>query len=130
MSALIGVLLFFIGAAWDLTSLLLLQIATFFSNNLDFFTSSGYSPRGSTLALNPLQAETMLANKKKAAAYIQAIKKVSMCLNLCYAMFSAQYFDCNFAIQIQFINNKTIVSLFSPGHSLFRTEKPCQTVVY
>lgn len=54
----------------------LLQIATFFSNNLDFFTSSGYSPRGGTLTLNPLQAENMLANKKKAAAYIQAITKV------------------------------------------------------
>lgn len=54
---------------------ILLQIATFFSNNLDFFTSSGYSPRGSTVALNPLQAESMLANKKKAAAYIHAIKK-------------------------------------------------------
>uniref|UniRef100_A0A8C2Z0Z6 Protein phosphatase 1 regulatory subunit 21 n=1 Tax=Cyclopterus lumpus TaxID=8103 RepID=A0A8C2Z0Z6_CYCLU len=46
------------------------KISTFFSNNLDFFTSSGYSPRGSTVALNPLQAESMLANKKKAAAYI------------------------------------------------------------
>ncbi|XP_030604420.1 protein phosphatase 1 regulatory subunit 21 [Archocentrus centrarchus] len=51
------------------------KIATFFSNNLDFFTSSGYSPRGSTTALNPMQAESMLANKKKATAYIQAIKK-------------------------------------------------------
>uniref|UniRef100_A0A4W6F1G6 Protein phosphatase 1 regulatory subunit 21 n=1 Tax=Lates calcarifer TaxID=8187 RepID=A0A4W6F1G6_LATCA len=51
------------------------KIATFFSNNLDFFTSSGYSPRGSTVALNPLQADSMLANKKKAAAYIHAIKK-------------------------------------------------------
>uniref|UniRef100_A0A8C9X061 Protein phosphatase 1 regulatory subunit 21 n=1 Tax=Sander lucioperca TaxID=283035 RepID=A0A8C9X061_SANLU len=48
------------------------KIATFFSNNLDFFTSSGYSPRGSTVPLNPLQAESMLANKKKAAAYIHA----------------------------------------------------------
>uniref|UniRef100_A0A672JIP6 Protein phosphatase 1 regulatory subunit 21 n=1 Tax=Salarias fasciatus TaxID=181472 RepID=A0A672JIP6_SALFA len=46
------------------------KIATFFSNNLDFFTSSGYCPRGSTVALNPLQAESMLANKKKASAYI------------------------------------------------------------
>uniref|UniRef100_A0A4W6F2J6 Protein phosphatase 1 regulatory subunit 21 n=1 Tax=Lates calcarifer TaxID=8187 RepID=A0A4W6F2J6_LATCA len=53
------------------------KIATFFSNNLDFFTSSGYSPRGSTVALNPLQADSMLANKKKAAAYIHAIKKPS-----------------------------------------------------
>ncbi|KAM9364686.1 protein phosphatase 1 regulatory subunit 21 isoform 2-T2 [Pholidichthys leucotaenia] len=51
------------------------KIATFFSNNLDFFTSSGYSPRGSTAALNPMQAESMLANKKKAAAYIHTIKK-------------------------------------------------------
>eukprot|EP00064_Thunnus_orientalis_P007537 superscaffoldBa00000844_g7559 len=51
------------------------KIATFFSNNLDFFTSPGYSPRGSTAALNPLQAESMLANKKKAAAYIHAIRK-------------------------------------------------------
>uniref|UniRef100_A0AAQ5YPN5 Protein phosphatase 1 regulatory subunit 21 n=1 Tax=Amphiprion ocellaris TaxID=80972 RepID=A0AAQ5YPN5_AMPOC len=52
------------------------KIATFFSNNLDFFTSSGYNPRGCTVALNPLQAESMLANKKKAAIYINAIKKV------------------------------------------------------
>lgn len=51
------------------------KIATFFSNNLDFFTSSGYSPRGSTGPLNPLQAESMLANKKQAAAYIHAIKQ-------------------------------------------------------
>ncbi|XP_076020643.1 protein phosphatase 1 regulatory subunit 21 [Genypterus blacodes] len=51
------------------------KIATFFSNNLDFFTSTAYSPRGVTMSLNPLQAETMLANKKKAAAYIHAISK-------------------------------------------------------
>ncbi|KAM8859089.1 protein phosphatase 1 regulatory subunit 21 isoform 1-T1 [Spinachia spinachia] len=51
------------------------KIATFFSNNLDFFTSAGYSPRGCKVALNPLQAESMLANKKKAAAYIHAIKQ-------------------------------------------------------
>ncbi|XP_035982027.1 protein phosphatase 1 regulatory subunit 21 [Fundulus heteroclitus] len=50
------------------------KIATFFSNNLDFFTSPGYCPRGGAVSLNPLQAESMLANKKKAAAYIQAIK--------------------------------------------------------
>uniref|UniRef100_A0A8C5HEP6 Protein phosphatase 1 regulatory subunit 21 n=1 Tax=Gouania willdenowi TaxID=441366 RepID=A0A8C5HEP6_GOUWI len=53
------------------------KIATFFSNNLDFFTSSGYSQRGSALALSPLQAESMLTNKKKAAAYMNAVKKVS-----------------------------------------------------
>uniref|UniRef100_A0AAQ5YCD9 Protein phosphatase 1 regulatory subunit 21 n=1 Tax=Amphiprion ocellaris TaxID=80972 RepID=A0AAQ5YCD9_AMPOC len=51
------------------------KIATFFSNNLDFFTSSGYNPRGCTVALNPLQAESMLANKKKAAIYINTIRK-------------------------------------------------------
>lgn len=51
------------------------KIATFFSNNLDFFTSPGYSPRGSRATLNPLQAESMLAYKKKAAAYIHAIKQ-------------------------------------------------------
>ncbi|XP_061815277.1 protein phosphatase 1 regulatory subunit 21 [Nerophis lumbriciformis] len=51
------------------------KLATFFSNNLDFFTSSGYSPKGSTAVLNPLQAESMLSNKKKAAAYIHALKK-------------------------------------------------------
>lgn len=67
---------------------LLLQIATFFSNNLDFFTSAAYSPKGSTVALSPLQAESMLANKKKASAYIHAIRKVRW---LNYKMF------CNFA---------------------------------
>lgn len=51
------------------------KIATFFSNNLDFFTSSGYGPKGSAVPLNPLQAETMLAHKKKAAAYLEAIRK-------------------------------------------------------
>ncbi|KAM9809752.1 protein phosphatase 1 regulatory subunit 21 isoform X1 [Syngnathus typhle] len=51
------------------------KLATFFSNNLDFFTSSGYGPRGNTVALNPLQAEIMLSNKKKAASYIQALKR-------------------------------------------------------
>ncbi|XP_077437294.1 protein phosphatase 1 regulatory subunit 21 isoform X2 [Vanacampus margaritifer] len=51
------------------------KLSTFFSNNLDFFTSSGYSPRGNTTALNPLQAEIMLSNKKKAAAYMHALKK-------------------------------------------------------
>uniref|UniRef100_A0A8C7KJG9 Protein phosphatase 1 regulatory subunit 21 n=1 Tax=Oncorhynchus kisutch TaxID=8019 RepID=A0A8C7KJG9_ONCKI len=53
------------------------KIATFFSNNLDFFTSStGYGPRGGVGVLNPLQAESMLGNKKKASDYMQAIRKV------------------------------------------------------
>ncbi|XP_038848358.1 protein phosphatase 1 regulatory subunit 21-like isoform X1 [Salvelinus namaycush] len=52
------------------------KIATFFSNNLDFFTSStGYGPRGGVGALNPLQAESMLGNKKKASDYMHAIRK-------------------------------------------------------
>ncbi|XP_029553506.1 protein phosphatase 1 regulatory subunit 21 [Salmo trutta] len=52
------------------------KIATFFSNNLDFFTSStGYGPRGGSGALNPLQAESMLGNKKKASDYMHAIRK-------------------------------------------------------
>ncbi|XP_056147718.1 protein phosphatase 1 regulatory subunit 21 [Lampris incognitus] len=52
------------------------KIATFFSNNLDFFTSStGYGPRGGTDVLNPLQAKSMLDNKKRAAAYIHAVRK-------------------------------------------------------
>ncbi|KAK6328172.1 hypothetical protein J4Q44_G00001500 [Coregonus suidteri] len=52
------------------------KIATFFSNNLDFFTSStGYGPRGGAGALNPLQAESMLGNKKKASDYMHTIRK-------------------------------------------------------
>ncbi|XP_020777022.1 protein phosphatase 1 regulatory subunit 21 [Boleophthalmus pectinirostris] len=51
------------------------KIATFFSNNLDFFTSSGYGPKGNAVTLNPLQAEAMLTHKKKAAAYMEAIRK-------------------------------------------------------
>nr|XP_046210684.1 protein phosphatase 1 regulatory subunit 21-like isoform X1 [Oncorhynchus gorbuscha]XP_046210685.1 protein phosphatase 1 regulatory subunit 21-like isoform X1 [Oncorhynchus gorbuscha] len=52
------------------------KIATFFSNNLDFFTSStGYGPRGGVGVLNPLQAESMLGNKKKASDYMQSIRK-------------------------------------------------------
>uniref|UniRef100_A0AAR2L8P6 Protein phosphatase 1 regulatory subunit 21 n=1 Tax=Pygocentrus nattereri TaxID=42514 RepID=A0AAR2L8P6_PYGNA len=51
------------------------KIATFFSNNLDFFASSaGYGPRGGAGSLNPLQAESMLSNKKKASAYILATR--------------------------------------------------------
>ncbi|CAL8359520.1 unnamed protein product [Boreogadus saida] len=54
------------------------KIAVFFSNNLDFFTSSpGYGPTrgGPAATLDPLQAESMLANKKKAATYLHAIQK-------------------------------------------------------
>ncbi|XP_063047838.1 protein phosphatase 1 regulatory subunit 21 isoform X2 [Engraulis encrasicolus] len=52
------------------------KMATFFSNNLDFFTSStGYAPRGGSETLNPLQAESMLGNKRQASAYMQAVRK-------------------------------------------------------
>ncbi|XP_030627197.1 protein phosphatase 1 regulatory subunit 21 [Chanos chanos] len=52
------------------------KIATFFSNNLDFFASSaGYGPRGGAGTLNPLQAESMLSYKKQASAYMQAVRK-------------------------------------------------------
>ncbi|KAI4891072.1 hypothetical protein NFI96_017060 [Prochilodus magdalenae] len=52
------------------------KIATFFSNNLDFFASSaGYGPRGGAGSLNPLQAESMLSNKKKASSYILTVRR-------------------------------------------------------
>lgn len=55
-----------------------LQIATFFSNNLDFFISSaGYGPRGGTGSLNPQQAHSMLSNKKHASDYMLALRRVS-----------------------------------------------------
>ncbi|XP_051945766.1 protein phosphatase 1 regulatory subunit 21 [Xyrauchen texanus] len=51
------------------------KIATFFSSNLDFFTSCpGYSRRGDVV--NPLQADTMIANKRLAAKYLSAIRKM------------------------------------------------------
>uniref|UniRef100_A0A4W4EBM7 Protein phosphatase 1 regulatory subunit 21 n=1 Tax=Electrophorus electricus TaxID=8005 RepID=A0A4W4EBM7_ELEEL len=52
------------------------KIATFFNNNLDFFASSaGYGPRAGVGNLNPLQTETMLRNKKQAAAYIHTLRR-------------------------------------------------------
>lgn len=90
-----------------------LQIATFFSNNLDFFTSSGYSPRGCTGALNPLQAECMLSNKKKAAAFIHAVRKVGESL----LMIRCVCILCLYKL----------LSGFSRGRSPFRTETPCPT---
>ncbi|XP_048062025.1 protein phosphatase 1 regulatory subunit 21 [Megalobrama amblycephala] len=51
------------------------KMATFFSNNLDFFASCpGYGPRGG--AVNPLQADSMIENKRRAATYMSAIRKV------------------------------------------------------
>ncbi|XP_038669714.1 protein phosphatase 1 regulatory subunit 21 isoform X2 [Scyliorhinus canicula] len=52
------------------------KIGTFFSNNLDFFTApSVYGLRVGMGVIDPLTAECMLANKKKAAAYIKSLKK-------------------------------------------------------
>ncbi|KAM9449695.1 protein phosphatase 1 regulatory subunit 21 isoform 1-T1 [Clarias gariepinus] len=52
------------------------KIATFFSNNLDFFTSSaGYGPKGGTESLNPQQAHSMLSNKKHASGYMLALRR-------------------------------------------------------
>ncbi|XP_048392448.1 protein phosphatase 1 regulatory subunit 21 isoform X4 [Stegostoma tigrinum] len=53
------------------------KIGTFFSNNLDFFTvPSVYSSRIAMSVIDPVAAECMLANKKKAAAYIKSLKKL------------------------------------------------------
>lgn len=124
-----------------------LQIATFFSNNLDFFTSPAYSPKGSTVALSPLQAESMLANKKKASAYIHAIKKVRRLNEMLY--FALQKW-LNYLLttcfwiwwnQLPLSLQKTIPDgspqlclvfsrFFSPGHSRFHTAKPWRTVVF
>ncbi|XP_062346507.1 protein phosphatase 1 regulatory subunit 21 isoform X6 [Cinclus cinclus] len=52
------------------------KMASFFSNNLDHFTSSlSYGPKGGAEFISPLSAECMLQYKKKAAAYIKSLKK-------------------------------------------------------
>ncbi|XP_072121038.1 protein phosphatase 1 regulatory subunit 21 isoform X2 [Mobula birostris] len=52
------------------------KICTFFSNNLDFFTApSVYGSKRGMGVIDPLSAECMLENKKKAAAYIKSLKK-------------------------------------------------------
>ncbi|XP_043111099.1 protein phosphatase 1 regulatory subunit 21 isoform X3 [Puntigrus tetrazona] len=51
------------------------KMATFFSNSLDFLASCpGYSPRGGFL--NPLQADAMMDNKRRAASYMSSLRKV------------------------------------------------------
>ncbi|XP_077093679.1 protein phosphatase 1 regulatory subunit 21 [Siphateles boraxobius] len=51
------------------------KMATFFSNSLDFLASCpGYGPRGGVL--NPLQAHSVMENKRRAATYMSAIRKV------------------------------------------------------
>uniref|UniRef100_UPI00398EE46D protein phosphatase 1 regulatory subunit 21 isoform X2 n=1 Tax=Pristiophorus japonicus TaxID=55135 RepID=UPI00398EE46D len=52
------------------------KIGTFFSNNLDFFTApSVYGSKGRMGVIDPLSAQCMLQNKRKAAAYIKSLKK-------------------------------------------------------
>ncbi|XP_043911277.1 protein phosphatase 1 regulatory subunit 21 isoform X2 [Protopterus annectens] len=52
------------------------KIATYFSNNLDFFTASASSgTKEGVRALNPLTAECMLQYKKKAASFVKSLKK-------------------------------------------------------
>ncbi|KAM6085384.1 protein phosphatase 1 regulatory subunit 21 isoform 4-T4 [Theristicus caerulescens] len=52
------------------------KIASFFSNNLDHFTTSlSYGPKGGTEFISPLSAECMLQYKKKAVAYMKSLKK-------------------------------------------------------
>lgn len=52
-------------------------MASFFSNNLDHFTTSlSYGPKGGAEFISPLSAECMLQYKKKAAAYVKSLKKV------------------------------------------------------
>ncbi|NXK68261.1 PPR21 phosphatase, partial [Sylvietta virens] len=52
------------------------KMASFFSNNLDHFTSSlSYGPKEGAEFISPLSAECMLQYKKKAAAYMKSLKK-------------------------------------------------------
>ncbi|NXI28063.1 PPR21 phosphatase, partial [Sterrhoptilus dennistouni] len=52
------------------------KMASFFSNNLDHFTTSlSYGPKGGAEFISPLSAECMLQYKKKAAAYMKSLKK-------------------------------------------------------
>ncbi|NXT60049.1 PPR21 phosphatase, partial [Chaetops frenatus] len=52
------------------------KMASFFSNNLDHFTTSlSCGPKGGAEFISPLSAECMLQYKKKAAAYMKSLKK-------------------------------------------------------
>ncbi|NWW39977.1 PPR21 phosphatase, partial [Panurus biarmicus] len=52
------------------------KMASFFSSNLDHFTTSlSYGPKGGAEFISPLSAECMLQYKKKAAAYVKSLKK-------------------------------------------------------
>ncbi|XP_006880970.1 PREDICTED: protein phosphatase 1 regulatory subunit 21 isoform X2 [Elephantulus edwardii] len=57
------------------------KIASFFSNNVDHFIASlSYGPRTASGFISPLSAECMLQYKKKAAAYMKALRKVQQSL--------------------------------------------------
>ncbi|XP_069706529.1 protein phosphatase 1 regulatory subunit 21 [Phaenicophaeus curvirostris] len=52
------------------------KIASFFSNNLDHFTTSlSYGSKGEAEFISPLSAECMLQYKKKAVAYMKSLRK-------------------------------------------------------
>ncbi|XP_004403453.1 PREDICTED: protein phosphatase 1 regulatory subunit 21 isoform X3 [Odobenus rosmarus divergens] len=57
------------------------KIASFFSNNVDYFIASlSYGPKAASDFISPLSAECMLQYKKKAAAYMKALRKVQQSL--------------------------------------------------
>uniref|UniRef100_A0A8C6DAQ8 Protein phosphatase 1 regulatory subunit 21 n=1 Tax=Moschus moschiferus TaxID=68415 RepID=A0A8C6DAQ8_MOSMO len=57
------------------------KIASFFSNNVDYFIASlSYGPKTGSGFISPLSAECMLQYKKKAAAYMKALRKVQQSL--------------------------------------------------
>uniref|UniRef100_A0A9L0J2V8 Protein phosphatase 1 regulatory subunit 21 n=1 Tax=Equus asinus TaxID=9793 RepID=A0A9L0J2V8_EQUAS len=57
------------------------KIASFFSNNVDYFIASlSYGPKAASGFISPLSAECMLQYKKKAAAYMKALRKVQQSL--------------------------------------------------
>lgn len=52
------------------------KIASFFSNNVDYFIASlSYGPKVASGFISPLSAECMLQYKKKAAAYMKVLRK-------------------------------------------------------
>uniref|UniRef100_A0A2K6T4L0 Protein phosphatase 1 regulatory subunit 21 n=1 Tax=Saimiri boliviensis boliviensis TaxID=39432 RepID=A0A2K6T4L0_SAIBB len=52
------------------------KIASFFSNNLDYFIASlSYGPKAASGFISPLSAECMLQYKKKAATYMRSLRK-------------------------------------------------------
>ncbi|XP_022360092.1 protein phosphatase 1 regulatory subunit 21 isoform X3 [Enhydra lutris kenyoni] len=57
------------------------KITSFFSNNVDCFIASlSYGPKAASGFISPLSAECMLQYKRKAAAYMKALRKVQQSL--------------------------------------------------